>query len=79
MEAECVQRHPLQLEWVVKQSFEIDRYQPLLFIVDSFEHLYDLLGELDRWVVAGRLANVAAGEPIVQGKDLLSFQPIPVN
>ena len=79
VEAKSVQRYPLQLEWVVNQSFEIDRYQPLLFIVDSFEHLYDLVSELERWMVAGRLDNVAAGEPIVQEKDLLSFQPIPVN
>jgi phenylalanine-4-hydroxylase len=79
IEAKSVQRHPLQLEWVINQSFEIDHYQPLLFIVESFEHLYDLVGELERWMVAGRLANVAAGEPIVQEQDVLSFQPIPVN
>ncbi len=79
IEAKSVQRYPLQLEWVVNQSFEIDCYQPLLFIVESFEHLYDLVGELERWMVAGRLNNVAAGEPIVQEKDLLSFQPILVH
>jgi phenylalanine-4-hydroxylase len=79
IEAKSVQRYPLQLEWVINQSFEIDHYQPLLFIVDSFGHLYDLVGELERWMVAGRLENVAPGEPIVQEKDLLSFQPIPVH
>jgi phenylalanine-4-hydroxylase len=79
IEANSVQRYPLQLEWVINQSFEIDHYQPLLFIVDSFEHLYDLVGELERWMVAGRLDNVAPGEPIVQEQDVLSFQPIPVN
>jgi len=79
IEAQSVQRHPLRLEWVINQSFEIDHYQPLLFLVDSFEHLYDLVGELERWMVAGRLDNVAPGEPIIREKDLLSFQPIPVN
>ncbi len=79
IEAKSVQRYPLQLEWVINQSFEIDHYQALLFTVDSFEHLYDLVGELERWMVAGRLDSVAPGEPIVQEKDVLSFQPIPVN
>jgi phenylalanine-4-hydroxylase len=79
IEATSVQRYPLRLEWVINQSFEIDHYQPLLFVVDSFEHLYDLVGELERWMVAGRLDNVAAGEPIVQEQDVLSFQPILVN
>jgi phenylalanine-4-hydroxylase len=69
-----VQRHPLQLEWVINQSFEIDRYQPLLFIVDSFEHLYGLVGELEDWLTAGRLAHVAGGEPLVREEDLLSFR-----
>ncbi len=39
IESAEVQRHPLQLEWVINQCFEIDHYQPLLFIVNSFDHL----------------------------------------
>jgi len=35
-----VQRHPHQLEWVINQSFEIDSYQPLLFIANDFEHVF---------------------------------------
>ena len=35
-----MQRDPVQLEWAINQGFEIDHYQPLLFVVDSFEHLY---------------------------------------
>ena len=38
-----VQRFPFQIEWVVNQAFEIDHYQPLLFIVDSFDHLFALV------------------------------------
>jgi phenylalanine-4-hydroxylase len=79
VEAKSVQRYPLQLEWVVNQSFEINHYQPLLFIVNSFQHLYDSVGELERWMVEGRLNNVAAGEPVVQEQDVLSFRPIPVD
>ena len=68
-----VQRYPIQLEWVVNQYFEIDHYQPLLFIVDSFDHLFDLVGELERWMREGRLDNVAGGEPGVSEADLRSF------
>jgi phenylalanine-4-hydroxylase len=68
-----VQRHPFQIEWVVNQGFEIDRYQPLLFVVDSFEHLYRLVDELEDWIRRGRLDNVAPGEPLVKEADLRSF------
>jgi phenylalanine-4-hydroxylase len=36
IESPAVQRYPIQLEWAVNQGFEINHYQPLLFIVDSF-------------------------------------------
>jgi phenylalanine-4-hydroxylase len=68
-----VQRYPMQLEWVINQYFEIDSYQPLLFIVDSFDHLFDLVGELERWMRNGRLDNVAPGEPAISEPDLRSF------
>jgi phenylalanine-4-hydroxylase len=68
-----VQRYPMQLEWVINQYFEIDHYQPLLFIVDSFEHLFDLVGELERWMREGRLDNVSPGEPAISEPDLRSF------
>jgi len=68
-----VQRYPMQLEWAVNQGFAIDRFQPLLFIVDSFDHLFSLVDELERWMRAGRLNNVAPGEPAVNEADLESF------
>ncbi len=68
-----VQRYPLQIEWAINQSFEIDHYQPLLFIVDSFDHLYSLVDELERWMKAGKLNHVAPGEPVVNEVDLRSF------
>ena len=68
-----VQKYPIQLEWVVNQSFEIDRYQSLLFIVDGFEHLYDLIDLLEKWMVAGKLDHVAPGEPGINEADLASF------
>lgn len=68
-----VQRYPAQLEWMVNQAFEIDRYQPLLFAVENFDHLFDLAGELESWMRSGRLDSVAPGEPEVSESDLDSF------
>jgi len=68
-----VQRYPLQLEWAVNQGFEIHHYQPLLFIVESFEHLYEMLGQLERALKQDKLGNVAPGEPAVSEHDLESF------
>jgi len=73
IESPEVQRYPIQIEWAINQSFEIDHYQPLLFIVDSFDHLFSLVDELERWMKDGRLSNVAPGEPGVSETDLESF------
>jgi phenylalanine-4-hydroxylase len=73
VDSPLVQRYPIQLEWVVNQYFEIDHYQPLLFVVDSFDHLFELVGELERWMREGRLDNVSPGEPLVSEPDLRSF------
>jgi phenylalanine-4-hydroxylase len=73
IESDDVQRYPLQLEWVINQGAEIDHYQPLLFIVDSFDHLFSLVDELERWMRAGKLFNVAPGLPEVNPDDLRSF------
>jgi phenylalanine-4-hydroxylase len=73
IESPEVQRYPLQLEWVINQSFEIDHYQPLLFVADSFDHVFALVGELERWMRLGRLDNVAPGEPEISEADLASF------
>lgn len=68
-----VQRFPIQLEWVVNQYFEIDHYQPLLFWVDSFDHLFSLVGDLENWMKEGKLNNVSPGEPELNEADLASF------
>ncbi len=73
IESPKVQRFPIQLEWVINQSFEIDHFQPLLFYVDSFDHLFELVDELEKWMKAGKLDNVAPGEPGVNAGDLRSF------
>jgi phenylalanine-4-hydroxylase len=68
-----VQRYPVQLEWAVNQSFEIHHFQPLLFVIDSFEHLFSLVDQLERWVKDGKLDNLAPGEPGVSEADIDSF------
>lgn len=73
IESPEVQRYPIQLEWAINQAFEIDHYQPLLFIVDSFDHLFSLVNELEKWMKAGKLNNVAPGEPSINEADLKSF------
>jgi phenylalanine-4-hydroxylase len=73
IESPNVQRYPIQLEWVINQYFEIDHYQPLLFWVDSFDHLFSLVDELEVWMKDGRLNSVSPGEPAVNEDDLRSF------
>jgi phenylalanine-4-hydroxylase len=73
IESDEVQRYPLQLEWVINQVAEIDHYQPILFVVDSFDHLFGLVDEFERWMKQGRLFNVAPGLPDIAESDLQSF------
>jgi len=70
-----VGRYPIQLEWAINQAFEIDHFQPLLFIVDSFDHLFSLVDSLERWMRDGKLDNVVPGEPHISKQDLKSFLP----
>jgi phenylalanine-4-hydroxylase len=73
IESPDVQRYPIQLEWAINQGFEIDHFQPLLFMVDSFDHLFSLVDRLERWMKEGKLSHVAPGEPDVKEADLKSF------
>jgi phenylalanine-4-hydroxylase len=73
IESDEVQRYPLQMEWVINQGTEIDHYQPLLFTVDSFDHLFELVDRLERWMREGKLDNVAPGWPEIHEGDLQSF------
>ncbi len=68
-----VQRFPAQVEWIVNQAFEIHHYQPLLFVIEDFEHLFYLVHDLERRMDAGQLDNLQPGEPSVNEVDLKSF------
>lgn len=68
-----VQRVTFQLEWVINQSFEIDHFQPLLFVVESFEHLYLEVERLEEWLLAGKLDHLSPGKPEISNEDLQMF------
>ncbi len=73
IESPAVQRYPMQIEWAINQGFEINHYQPLLFIVESFEHLFGMVDRLEQWMKEGKLSHVAPGEPDIKEADLKSF------
>jgi phenylalanine-4-hydroxylase len=79
IESDTVQRYPLQMEWVINQGAEIDHYQPLLFIVESFDHLFELVDRLESWMRQGKLNDVAPGLPEIHGRDLQSFLDASIN
>lgn len=68
-----VQRYPLQLEWVINQVAEIDHFQPILFVIDSFDHLFSQVDLFERWMREGKLYNVAPCLPEIAESDLRSF------
>jgi phenylalanine-4-hydroxylase len=68
-----VERRPMNMEQVIHQPFEIDHYQPLLYVIESFEQLFEMVDQLDHWIQEGRLNHVAAGEPELAPEDLRSF------
>ena len=73
IESDEVQRYPIQLEWVINQVAEINHYQPILFVVDSFDHLFSLVDKFEQWMREGKLYNVAPGLPEIAEGDLRSF------
>lgn len=73
IESKKVQRFDIQLEWVVNQYFEYDKLQPLYFVVDSFDHLFSLVDDLENALRTGKLDNVCPGEPVTNPEDLTSF------
>jgi phenylalanine-4-hydroxylase len=73
IESDEVQRYPVQLEWMINQGAEIDHYQPLLFVVESFSQLFDTVDRLEGWMRAGKLDHVAPGLPEISEGDLESF------
>jgi phenylalanine-4-hydroxylase len=73
VDSTLVQRVPAQTEWMINQYFEIDHYQPLLFVIEDFEHLFYLVHDLEKRMDAGQLDNLSGGEPAINEVDLQSF------
>lgn len=73
IESPEAQRYPAQVEWMINQYFEIDHYQPLYFVAESFDHVFSMTDQLIQWMKEGKLDNVAPGEPFVSEADLKSF------
>lgn len=62
----AVERRPFDLEEVIHQPFDIDHFQPRLYYIESFEHLYYLVGVLEDWLRAGRLDHIAHDDAIIR-------------
>jgi len=73
IDAPFVQRCDIHLEWLINQSIENCRPRPLLFVVDSFDHLLELAATLEKWMLDGRLDRTASGTPELSAADLDSF------
>ena len=68
-----MQRYPLQLEWAINQVAEIDHYQPIVFVVDSFDHLFSEVDRFEQWMRDGKLYNVAPGLPDIAQSTWTAF------
>jgi phenylalanine-4-hydroxylase len=73
VESSHVVRKPLDLAEVVDRPFAIDHFQSCLYVADSFEHVFQLASELERWMRAGTLNAVSPGEPEIRASDIESF------
>jgi phenylalanine-4-hydroxylase len=45
LESPDVDRRPFDLDQVCDTDFEIDHYQPILYVLDSFEQLRDAMNQ----------------------------------
>ena len=45
--ARC-ERRPFELDSVLSQAFEIDHFQDVLYVIDSFDQLFDAVNEIER-------------------------------
>lgn len=69
-----VERRPLRLNEVISQTFEIDHYQPLLFVASGLDQVFALAGELLLSIRERRLPEVSPGGPSIDSADLALFQ-----
>jgi len=68
-----VHRAPFQLEWALHTHIDYDRFQCLLFVIDSFDQLFTEVERLERWMKEGRLDNLTGGEPQISDMEAEPF------
>lgn len=68
-----VERRSFGIWAVVHQPFEIDQFQPRLFVVDAVDQLAHEVRRLEAALEAGALDAVRGGEPEIDPADLMSF------
>ena len=68
-----VAKRPVDIETIINQAFIPNQYQPVLYITESFEQLYELVDRIEEWMHEGKLDSVAGGGPLVSESDLNSF------
>ena len=60
LSAKC-ERRPFSLEAVLQQEFEIDHLQPVLFVIDSHQQLFDAVEQVRERMALGLLAAAGGG------------------
>ncbi len=60
LDAPGVDRRPFDLETVCSTSFEIDHYQPILYVLDSFEQLRDAMDTYANRILSGNARRAVA-------------------
>ena len=77
IESPLVTRQRLDAQKAANLPFDETKFQPQLFVIDSFQQLYSQTDKLYRLLRAGKLDQVAAGEPGFSRKQLEDFLAIP--
>jgi phenylalanine-4-hydroxylase len=68
LESPEVSRVPFSLHRAVNRPFEIDHYQPLLMVLDSFEQLFDAVSRLETAVRSGAALVEGFKKPVQIGR-----------
>ena len=68
-----VERLPFDLERVINQSFTFNKMQDVLFVINSFEQLFNEVNTLEQWLLSGKLDAVSRGAPDISEEELKQF------
>lgn len=68
-----VERRSFSFKGVINQTFEIDHFQKLLFVLDSFKELELQISHLKLALLKGELDDVSPGDPVISHEELHLF------